>query len=141
MATEAKVGKGSASRGREQNALGILGPVLTRSRPDPFFPTRRLPRVLLLFLFQPIRGAFQIQRLGMYSRVLITLNMEPGLSRGPGVGVKRAVPEVWCSSRSGSRSGEGVAVLRSLDDRLHSGLTLKPFCLRCSKEMLKLELE
>ena len=43
--------------------------------------------------------------------------MEPGLLRGPGVEVERAVPEVWCSSRSGSRSGEGVAVLRSLDDR------------------------
>ena len=65
--------------------------------------------------------------------------MEPDLSRGPGVEVERAVPEVWCPSRSGSRSGEGVAVLRSLDDRLHSGRTLKPFFLRCSKEMLKLE--
>ena len=60
--------------------------------------------------------------------------MDPGLSRGPGVEVERAVPEVWCSSRSGSRSGEGVAVLRSLDDRLHSGRKLKPFFLRCSKE-------
>ena len=46
--------------------------------------------------------------------------MEPGLSRGPGVEVERVVPEVWYSSRSGSRSGEGVAVLRSLDDRSHS---------------------
>ena len=34
--------------------------------------------------------------------------MEPGLSRGPGVEVERAVLEVWYSSRSGSRSGKGV---------------------------------
>ena len=39
--------------------------------------------------------------------------MEPGLSRGPGVEVERAVPEVWRSSRSGNRSGEGVAELES----------------------------
>ena len=39
--------------------------------------------------------------------------MDPGLSRGPGVEVERAVPEVWCSSRSGSRSGEGVTELKS----------------------------
>ena len=54
-------------------------------------------------------------------------NMEPGLSRGPGVEVERVVPEVWCSSRSGSRSGEGVAVLRCLDDHPHSGRTLNTF--------------
>ena len=30
-------------------------------------------------------------------------------------------------------------MLRSLDDRLHSGRKLTPFFLRCSKEMLKLE--
>ena len=65
--------------------------------------------------------------------------MEPGLSRGPGVEVERAAPEFWCSSRSGSRSGGGGAVLRFLDNRLHSGRTLKPFFLRCSKEMLKIE--
>ena len=40
-------------------------------------------------------------------------NVEHGRSRGPGVEVERAVPEVWCSSRSGSRSGEGVAELKS----------------------------
>ena len=39
--------------------------------------------------------------------------MEPGPSRGPGVEVERAVPEVWCSSRRGSQSGEGVADLKS----------------------------
>ena len=39
--------------------------------------------------------------------------MEPGLSRGPGVEEERAVSEVWYSSRSGSRSGEGVAELKS----------------------------
>ena len=48
-----------------------------------------------------------------------------------GVGAKRA-------SRSLSRSGEGVAVLRSRDDRLHSARMLKPLFLRCSKKMLKL---
>ena len=40
-------------------------------------------------------------------------DMEPGLSRGPGVEVERAVPDVWCSSRIGSRSGEGVTELKS----------------------------
>ena len=48
----------------------------------------------------------------------VVTTMEAGLSRGPGVEVERAVPEVWCSLRSGNRSAEGVAVLRSLDDRL-----------------------
>ena len=79
----------------------------------------------------------------------VVTTMEPGLSRilvskcggrsrrscarlVAGVGAERA-------SQSLSRSGEGVAALRSLDDRLHSGRTLKPFFLRCSKEMLKLE--
>ena len=41
------------------------------------------------------------------------LSMEPGLSRGPAVEEERAVPEVWYSSRGGSRSGEGVAELKS----------------------------
>ena len=39
--------------------------------------------------------------------------MEPGLSRSPGVAVERAVPEAWCSSQIGSRSGERVAELKS----------------------------
>ena len=42
----------------------------------------------------------------------VVTTMEPGLSRGPGVEVKRVVPEVWYSSQSGSRSGEGVAELK-----------------------------
>ena len=57
----------------------------------------------------------------------------------PGVEVERAVSEALYSSRSWRRSGEGVAVLRCLNDRFHSGRTLKPLFLRCSKEMLKLE--
>ena len=57
----------------------------------------------------------------------------------PCVEVETAVPEVLCSSRSWRRSREVVAVLESLDDRLHCGRTLKPLFLRCSKEMLKLE--
>ena len=61
------------------------------------------------------------------SNPTVVTTMEPGLLRGPGVEAERAVPEVWYSSRSGSRSGEGVAVLRSLDDRPHSGRTLKTF--------------
>ena len=47
----------------------------------------------------------------VYPTVVTT--MEPGLSRGPGVEVERPVPETCCSSRSGSRSGEGVAGLKS----------------------------
>ena len=39
--------------------------------------------------------------------------MEPDRSRGPGVGLERAAPEVWYSSRSWRRSGEGVAELKS----------------------------
>ena len=75
--------------------------------------------------------------------------MEPGLSGIQMSKVEGAVPEVLYSSRSWRRSGEGVeelkskregvAVLRSLDDRLHIGRTLKPFFLRCSIEMLNLE--
>ena len=57
----------------------------------------------------------------------VVTTMEPGLSRSLGVEVERAVPEVWCSSQSGSQSGEGVTVLRSLDDRPHSGRTLDIF--------------
>ena len=60
---------------------------------------------------------------------------------GPGVEEERAVPEVLYSPRIWRRSGEGVTVLRSLDDRLHSGGTLKNLSfLRRSKEMLNLEL-
>ena len=51
---------------------------------------------------------------------MVVTTVEPGLSRGPGVEVESVVPEVWYSSRSGSRSGEGVAVLRSRDDRSQS---------------------
>ena len=49
----------------------------------------------------------------MFSSFSKHVSMEPGLSRGPGVEVERVVPEVWYSSRSGGRSGEGVAELKS----------------------------
>ena len=86
--------------------------------------------------------------------VLVALAMGPGLSRGPGVEVERAVPEVWCSSRSASRSGEGVAELKSkrrgrrgaeVPWRSSSQWThaesLSFLYGVCSKKMLKLELE
>ena len=43
MGTETKVGKGSGTRGRERNTLGITVPVPTRSRPDRTFATRPVP--------------------------------------------------------------------------------------------------
>ena len=64
-----------------------------------------------LFLIFRRRRLYKVLYIGFVHPTVVT-TMEPGLSRGLGVEVERAVPEVWCSSRIGSRSRVGVAKLK-----------------------------